>query len=306
MWQYCSTTENPESADLRRVLYYTLPELVELASVSCVARFALIYASIDFQDNPRDAGLDSAGNARLYARRFPPLTGSLFSTQFSILNSLFTMKLSMMKLPRPLNSLFPSLWIAVAITAGCASYGVQRPDGSKVTEMRPDERGRVAGTGIESQDLVAVADKMARSLLNVPQVAQVPTAPRIVLDPVVNETRFAINKDMFLDRIRIGLNQRAAGRMVFLARDRMTTLEKERELKRTGAVTSTTDPRPQEFKGADFFLTGKLQSLTTRNSKGVSDYVLYSFQLIDPRTSEIVWEDAAEVKKEGLEDAAYR
>jgi len=27
--------------------------------------------------------------------------------------------------------------------------------------------------------------------------------PRIVMDPVVNETRFPINKDMFLDRIRI-------------------------------------------------------------------------------------------------------
>ena len=32
-----------------------------------------------------------------------------------------------------------------------------------------------------------------------------PTAPpRVILDPVVNETRFTINKDMFLDRIRIG------------------------------------------------------------------------------------------------------
>ncbi len=221
------------------------------------------------------------------------------------------MKFSLMKPLRPLQPLFsslwiPSLWIAVVLTAGCTSPGVQRPGGSRVTEIRADERGRVAGTGIESQDLVAVADKMARSLLNVPQVAQGPTAPRIVLEPVLNETRFAINKEMFLDRIRIGLNQKAAGRMIFLARDRMASLEKERELKRTGAVTSSTDPQLQEFKGADFFLTGKLQSLTTRNSKGVSDYVLYSFQLIDPRTSEIVWEDAAEVKKEGSEDAAYR
>jgi len=28
--------------------------------------------------------------------------------------------------------------------------------------------------------------------------------------------------------------------------------------------------------------------------------------LIDARTTEIVWEDAAEIKKQGLEDAAYR
>ena len=70
--------------------------------------------------------------------------------------------------------------------------------------------------------------------------------------------------------------------------------------------TASSDPNVVEFKGADFFLTGKLQNMTTRTSKGVSDYVLYSFQLIDARTSDIVWEDMAEIKKQGLEDAAYR
>jgi PBP1b-binding outer membrane lipoprotein LpoB len=86
----------------------------------------------------------------------------------------------------------------------------------------------------------------------------------------------------------------------------MAALEKEREMKRTGAVTATTDPTTQEFKGADFFLTGKLQSLTTRTKDGISDYVLYTFQLIDARTSVIVWAGDHEIKKQGLEDAAYR
>jgi len=34
--------------------------------------------------------------------------------------------------------------------------------------------------------------------------------------------------------------------------------------------------------------------------------VLYSFQLIDARTAEIIWEDFSELKKQGLEDASYR
>ena len=53
-------------------------------------------------------------------------------------------------------------------------------------------------------------------------------------------------------------------------------------------------------------LTGTLQGLSTRTTKGTSDYILYAFQLIDVRTSAIVWEDSAEIKKQGLEDAAYR
>jgi PBP1b-binding outer membrane lipoprotein LpoB len=46
--------------------------------------------------------------------------------------------------------------------------------------------------------------------------------------------------------------------------------------------------------------------MSTRTSAGTSDYILYSFRLTDARTSRIVWEDVAEIKKQGLEDAAYR
>jgi len=196
--------------------------------------------------------------------------------------------------------------VASLFIAGCASQGVQNPSGVPVTEMKADERGFVAGTGIESQDLVAVTDKMARSILGIPEIANAKGIPRIALDPVVNDTRFALNKDLFNDRIRIELNKHSNGKVRFLARDRMKTLEHERDLKQQGAVTASADPSVVEFKGADYFLTGKLGGMSGRTSQGVSDYVLYSFQLIDARTSEIVWEDSAEIKKQGLEDAAYR
>ncbi len=203
--------------------------------------------------------------------------------------------------------LCPMAALTVAgLISGCASSGVKNPSGVPVTEMRADERGFVAGTGMESQDLVAVTDKMARSVLNTPQIASAQGVPRIVLDPVVNETRFPINKEMFLTRIRAQLNSKSQGKVLFLARDRMKTLENERALKQSGQVTSTSDPRVVEFKGADYFLTGTLQSLTTKTSAGTSDYILYTFQLIDARTSDIIWEDMAEMKKQGLEDAAYR
>ncbi len=191
------------------------------------------------------------------------------------------------------------------LATGCAS-GVKNPSGVGVTVMKADEQGFVAGTGIESQDLVRVADKMARGILSIPQIAAAQPAPSVVLEPVINETRFPINKDIFLTRIRVQLNSQAAGKVRFLARERMATLERERELKRGGQVTSSSDPNVQEFKGANFFLTGKLSSLTTRTSGGTSDYVLYSFQLIDARTSDIVWEGYDEIKKQGIVDAVYR
>jgi PBP1b-binding outer membrane lipoprotein LpoB len=194
-----------------------------------------------------------------------------------------------------------------AFLAGCATdAGVRQPSGVPVTEMRPDERGFVGGTGIESTDLVSVTDKMARSILGAPAIARATAKPVIVIDPVINDTRFPINKDLFTDRIRIALNKHAIDRVTFLARDRMKALERERDLKRAGQVTASSDPNVVEFKGADYFLTGKLAGLTTRTSQGTGDYLLFSFQLISARTSELVWEDSYEIKKQGLEDAAYR
>ncbi len=207
----------------------------------------------------------------------------------------------------PSRFLLAGLAASSAFLAGCATTaGVQNPSGVPVTEMRPDERGFVAGTGIESQDLVSVTDKMARSILGIPQIARAQVPPSIVLDPVVNNTRFPINKDMFLTRIRVMLNSKAAGQVSFLDREMMKTLERERELKRSGQVTASADPNVVEFGGADYFLTGKLEGNTTKAAAGISDYVLYTFRLTDARTSRIVWEDFAEVKKQGLEDAAYR
>ena len=194
-----------------------------------------------------------------------------------------------------------------ALVAGCAApSGVKNPSGVPVTQMRADEQGFVAGTGVESQDLVAVTDKMSRSILGIPQIASAATPPIIVLEPVENKTRFPINKDIFLTRIRSDLIKKSGGKVSFLARDRMAALEKERNLKREGAVTASSDANMQEFKGADYFLTGTLEGLSTRTTAGTSDYILYTFQLINARTSDIVWEDNAEIKKQGLEDAAYR
>lgn len=205
------------------------------------------------------------------------------------------------------NFTLPLTGLALAgFISGCASTGVKNPSGVPVTQMRPDEQGFVAGTGVESQDLVAVTDKMSRSILTTPQINNAQGTPRVVLDPVINETRFPINKDIFLTRIRAELNSKARGKVIFLARERMAALEKERQMKQSGQVTASSDPNVVEFKGADFFLTGKLSGLSTRTSAGTSDYILYTFQLVDARTSDIIWEDSAEIKKQGLEDAAYR
>src|ERR1039458_752028 len=83
----------------------------------------------------------------------------------------------------------------LSLMPGCASSGVKNPSGVSVTHMNADEQGFVAGTGVESQDLVSVTDKMARSILSRPQIANAATPPTIVLEPVDNQTRFPIRSE---------------------------------------------------------------------------------------------------------------
>jgi PBP1b-binding outer membrane lipoprotein LpoB len=199
--------------------------------------------------------------------------------------------------------------VAVAFFPGCVSEIVQNPAGVPVSQMKPDEAGFVSGTGIESQDLVTVTDRMARGIVGIPEIAHAKSTPHIVLEPVVNNTRFPIDKDIFLTRIRVMLNSKAMNKVRFLDRAMMARFQEEQQIRISGELTSAAvpaAPRTGELRGADYFLTGQLDGMTTKTSAGTGDYVLYSFRLTDARTSEIVWEDSYEIKKEGLEDAAYR
>lgn len=207
--------------------------------------------------------------------------------------------------PHKYRSLVINLTLA-SLLSGCVYEKDTAPAGLPAQQIGVTDPGYVAGTGIESQDLVAVTDKMAHSILSIPQITNAVGRPCIVLDPIKNQTRFPINKDIFLSRIETELIRQAGGRISFLARDRMETLQHEKELKQTGQVTANADPAVVEFKGADYFLTGTLEGMGTQSSAGTSDYILYTFELIDARTSDTVWRDQAEIKKQGQTDAAYR
>jgi PBP1b-binding outer membrane lipoprotein LpoB len=58
---------------------------------------------------------------------------------------------------------------------------------------------------------------------------------------------------------------------------------------------------------ADFILTGELSALSKAAQGGDrSDYILMSFQLVDPVSNEMVWEDAYETKKKTNVSVIYK
>ena len=174
---------------------------------------------------------------------------------------------------------------------------------SRTTRILPDEEDRLGGTGIEATDVRTVARRMAGAVLGIPEIANANGVPRIGLLPVKNSTRFVIEKDIFTKKIRIELNRNAAGKVRFLARDRIDDILKERKAKREELVTAS---KETDLYGLDFYLTGEIVGLSKATRGHRSDYIIMSFQLIDAETSDIVWEDAYEVKRVGLAGVAYQ
>lgn len=196
-----------------------------------------------------------------------------------------------------------SLAALAAVFSGCASYGLHHSSTSPVTQMRTDERRLIAGSTVESHDIATLAEKMAHEILFTPEIANAKGVPRIVLLPLKNDSRFPVNKEMFLERIITLLNEKSAGKVRFQPRDRVE-LDKDRDFQQSGRLPGSTDPA--QFKGADFMLAGRLVAARTGSPAGISDSVLYSFTLIDPNTSDIVCKKSHEMKKQGLESVLYR
>ncbi len=167
----------------------------------------------------------------------------------------------------------------------------------------PDEDDSVGGTGIDSSDVRAIADEMARQIMATPEISRAVNPPMIVLEPVRNSTQFHIDTDILIVKIRGLLNEHTAGRVKFLARERLDAIEQERAAKREGVFTASSE---KQLKGADFFLTGELLGIAKARDGKRSDYILYTFQLIDTEDSTIVWERQYEVKKEGKTGTVYR
>jgi len=202
--------------------------------------------------------------------------------------------------------LAPIALIATALLGTLACTNINSPNGPSVTELRPGERGFVAGLGVESQDLVTISEKMARGILGAEPIANAKGKPVVVLEPINNGTRFPIDKDIFLTRIRVALSGNAQGKIQFVAREHIEKLEAERDRKLAGQVTGGEKIKGNQFKGADFILTGSFKAISSRGNAGASDYILYTFQLINPDNSDIVWEGFHEIKKQGKDDVTYR
>ncbi|MBF0205130.1 MAG: penicillin-binding protein activator LpoB [Desulfamplus sp.] len=201
--------------------------------------------------------------------------------------------------------------ISLFIT-GCATYTtrVDNSAGRATIYEDPNSVGKVAGVGIESQDVVSVTDQMMRDILATPDIANRTVPPRVIIDEAyfINESSSVINKRLITERLMISLNRAAAGRIVFVDRASVEMVLQERTLKRKGVVSGGTLGETSKVAGADFRLIGRIMSQDTTDSKSgdLSRFHMITFKLIDLETTIPVWTNMYEFKKSAQDDIIYR
>jgi len=170
--------------------------------------------------------------------------------------------------------------------------------------MDPDQMSEIEfGTGITSQDFRSISQRMARSLVQLPQIQNATTPPKIAFSQVINNSNDYIDGDAFLRKMRTELIKNAEGRLVFLDRAIIDQIERENRDKVRGKRTASGEQTPL---GADFFLTGTIDSIDRVAGAGRTQYLRLSFRLTDAGSSAVVWEDEYEIKKHSTTGVMYR
>lgn len=194
-----------------------------------------------------------------------------------------------------------SIFSLIAISSlflGCAS---QSPS---VQYVDPNAQGKVAGTGIESQDINAAGLQAAQSIINLPQIANAEKPPVVLIEPVTNKSSSPIDASLYTSVLRDALLNNSGGKVRFLDRDYSDTNKKEQAMIQSGEVTGSNGNR--SALTYDYILTAELQGIGMSNSQGQSDYFRLAFKLVDRKTDLLLWTNAYQIKKEGKESAVYR
>ncbi len=169
--------------------------------------------------------------------------------------------------------------------------------------------GLVRGTGIESQDIAGMTDKMVRHMLADPVLADAATPPRVIVDAAYfeNQSSQRLNKNLLIDRLAIQLQIAANGRILFVDREHADMVEKERKLKREGVTDVGTTGLTEAVAGADYRLSGRITSLDARTPDGaIERHMQIVFRMTDLENGILVWANQYGFEKAGQDDVIYR
>lgn len=182
--------------------------------------------------------------------------------------------------------------IALTALALCACVGNRAftrgtYEDPNVIEMLSDK--------FNENDLQLIAKKMAASMAEVPQFAQSPQRPLVVIKTFKNSTSEHIDMKSLADKIQVALSK--TGRFSFQDVAARKDVAEEYEYQGSGYVDANQAKGPGQQAGADYVLTGEVSSIVQEVGADKMVYYKMTSKLTNLRSGVIDWTDEKELRK---------
>lgn len=163
----------------------------------------------------------------------------------------------------------------------------------------PDDPDEVGGAVLQSQDLRAMADQMARDIIASGVLANSTPEQRasFYITELRNDSSDRIDKELVLRMLRTELSRGLGRRVMVLDRsaEAVEEIRRERAAKRSGAVSANPAMRGS-LAGGDYVLKGVIGERRQQRDDLRSVYYNVTFELTDLETGELVWTNDYETK----------
>lgn len=194
---------------------------------------------------------------------------------------------------------------AVGLTAfntGCQQSTREDVDDD---EVGPESSGPYGRDLIEVTDLIS--DQIEKQRIAEDFRRDNGDAPIIAVITPQNDTRFPEVTQIFVEDLLIELMDRFNRKELRFSQrdyDVQEEVEREKAEKESGERTDRTGRKTK--LGADLFLKAKFSTLSMTDGEVEDDTILYSFELIDAETDELIFKGGHKIRRVSEKSAVYR
>lgn len=193
------------------------------------------------------------------------------------------------------------------VTCGLIGLVLSACRGTIDRRVDPDAADTVTGTGLQSQDIRTMVNKMSAALKADGILAPGREGERVsfFITELRNDSSDVIDKQLILRELRTELFNSFGRTIRILDRspEANDIVDAERRMKDRGEVSGT---NTRKVAGSDFVLKGVIASRDRQAGKLKSQYVNVTFELTDLVTSELVWTGDYSMKSESTKSVINR